>query len=264
VFSAVNAGDVDWLEEMILRHGYYEQPGVWNFGVDFDKRTMAEIIASFAPERALELGCAAGAVLASLEDFGVRAEGVEISSLAIGRADERVRARIHKGDLLSLALPGSYDLVFGLDVFEHLNPNRLDAYIHRLVDITSPEAFLFCNIPAFGADPVFGTVFPLYVDGWAQEAAAGKAFSHLHVDDLGYPAHGHLTCADWRWWVSRFEARGFQRDEPIEQALHRRYDTYMDKRSRARKAYFVFAKRPSEERSARVVARISGAGERAR
>jgi predicted TPR repeat methyltransferase len=49
----------------------------------------------FAPKRALELGCAAGAVLAALDDLGVCAKGVEISSMAIGRADERVRARIH-------------------------------------------------------------------------------------------------------------------------------------------------------------------------
>jgi hypothetical protein len=32
---------------MILSHAYYEQPGVWNLGVDFDKRVMAEIVAAF-------------------------------------------------------------------------------------------------------------------------------------------------------------------------------------------------------------------------
>jgi hypothetical protein len=46
--------------------------------------------------------------------------------------------------LLSLDLRGpaasadprrGYDLIFGLDVFEHLNPNRLDAYIVRLAEL---------------------------------------------------------------------------------------------------------------------------------
>ena len=37
----------------ILEHGYYEQPGVWNFTIDTDKRVMAEIVASLSPERVL-------------------------------------------------------------------------------------------------------------------------------------------------------------------------------------------------------------------
>jgi 2-polyprenyl-3-methyl-5-hydroxy-6-metoxy-1,4-benzoquinol methylase len=256
VFDVARPEDFDWLEQMILENGYYEQPGVWNLGVDFDKRAMADIIVSFAPERALELGCAAGAVLASLDDMGVQAEGVEISSMAIARAPEHVRGRIHAGDLIEIDLPSAYDVVFGLDVFEHLNPNRLDAYIRRLSEISRPGAHLFCNIPAFGTDAVFGTVFPLYVDSWSTEAAAGRLFSRLHVDALGYPIHGHLIWADCRWWVSRFEAQGFRREVPIEQALHRKYDGYMDKRSRARKAFFVFSKDANDEQNNAVIRRI--------
>ena len=58
--------------------------------------------------------------------------------------------------------------------------NRLDAYLARLAAVTTDDALLFCNSPALGADPVFGTVFPLYVDGWTEDAAAGKPFSRLH------------------------------------------------------------------------------------
>jgi hypothetical protein len=256
VFEAGRPSDFDWLEWMILEHKYYEHPGVWAFGVDFDKRTMAGILASFAPRRALELGCAAGAVLECLDDLGVQAEGVEISSLAIGLAADRVRSRIHQGDLLTLELPADYDLLFGLDVFEHLNPNRLDAYIQRLWEIARPEAFLFCNIPSFGTDPVFGTVFPLYVDGWEADAEAGRPFSRLHVDGQGYPIHGHLVWADCRWWISQFEARGFRRQPAIEDALHQKCDGYMDRRSRARKAFFVFSKQAAGERHDALLARI--------
>ena len=118
-----------------------------------------------------------------------------------------------------IELPSAYDMVFGLDVFEHLNPNRLDAYVRRIAEITRDGGFLFCNIPAFGKDPVFGTLFPLYVDGWEQDAAAGRPFSTLHVDDEGYPIHGHLVWADARWWVQRFEAAGFGRLPQIERWL---------------------------------------------
>jgi hypothetical protein len=263
VFEAAGPSDYDWLEAQIVQNGYYERPGVWNLGVDTDKRVMAEIVASFEPERALELGCAAGAVIECLEGLGVPAEGIEISAMAVARASPIVRPRIRTGDLLALDLPASYEMVFGLDVFEHLNPNRMDSYVERLAAITRAGGYLFCNIPAFGSDPVFGTVFPLYLDRWEREAAAGRHFSTLHVDDLGYPLHGHLIWADTAWWEGRFQAQGFRRESEIEGALHRKYDAYMDKRSRARKAYYVFSKEGDPGRRRDVIERIRAEASRA-
>jgi methyltransferase family protein len=256
IFDAKEPSDFDWLERAILEHGYYERPGVWNFGIDTDKRLISEIVAAFAPKHPLEIGCAAGAVLSCLADLGIDAEGVEISSMAIARAQDRVRERIHRGDLLSLDMPRPFDMVFGLDVFEHLNPNRIDEYILRIARITTSDAYLFCNVPAFGEDAIFGTVFPLYVEGWESDAAAGRPFTALHVDDVGYPIHGHLTWADARWWVERFERAGFTRDLAIERELHRKYDRYFDARARARKAFFVFGKERSNERRAGIVEAI--------
>jgi hypothetical protein len=257
VFDAATPADADWLEEAIIAHGYYEKPGVWVLDVDFDKRLAAEMLSAFAPAAALELGCAAGAVLECLQNLGIDAEGVDISAMAVQRASERVRERIHQGDILSLDLPKKYDLLFGLDVFEHLNPNKLDAYLARLAGVTSHDAFLFCNIPAFGEDPVFGTVFPFYVDGWNEDAAAGKPFARLHADDEGYPLHGHLVWADAAWWTGRFARAGFARDVEIERAFHRKYDGYMEKRSPARRAFFVFGKPASAARRTGVLGRIS-------
>jgi hypothetical protein len=257
VFDAAAPSDFDWLESAIVGNGYYEKPGVWVLEVDFDKQLVAEMIASFAPAAALELGPAAGAVLECLAELGVTAEGVEISEMAIAKAPDRVRPHIHHGDLLALDLPAKYDLVFGLDVFEHLNPNKLDAYIARMAQITRDDAYFFCNIPAFGEDPVFGTVFPYYVDGWAEQAAAGRLLSALHVEETGYPIHGHLVWASAAWWVNRFEAAGFTRDEEIERAFHRKYDGYMRKRTPARCAYFVFGKPGASAHRAEILTRIA-------
>jgi hypothetical protein len=253
VFDAESPSDFDWLESAIIDNGYYENPGVWVLDVDTDKRVVAEMIAAFAPSRPLELGCAAGAVLECLQEYGIAAEGVEISSMAIARASAPVRERIHQGDVLTLALGRDYDMVFGLDVFEHLNPNRMDEYMSRLDQITTPGAFAFCNIPAFGADPVFGTVFPLYLDGWEQDARQRRPFRRLHVDDLGYPIHGHLTWADWQWWTERFAAHGFEREPEIERALHGKYDGYMSQHAPARRSYFVFSKGAAVDRRETVV-----------
>jgi len=258
VFDVGSAAELDWLERAILDHGYYEAPGVWVLEVDFDKRIVAEMLSAFVPAAALELGCASGTVLQCLDEAGVAgSEGIEISSMAIARAADTVRPRIHHGDLLSLALPSRYDLLFGLDVFEHLNPNKIDAYIGRIADVTTDDAYLFCNIPAFGSDPVFGTVFPFYVDGWSDDAAAGRPLRSMHTDDLGYPIHGHLVWADAAWWTRQFEKAGFARDEEIERALHRKYGAYMEKRSPARRAFFVFGKRASAARRAAILHRIA-------
>jgi hypothetical protein len=257
IFTVESRDDFDWLERQILDHGYYEQPGVWVLDVDFDKRLVAEMLAAFAPSAPLEMGCASGAVLQCLDEQGITGEGLEISSMAIAKAADGVRPRIHQGDLLSLALQKRYDLLFGLDVFEHLNPNKLDAYVHRIADVTTDEAYVFCNIPAFGRDPVFGTVFPFYVEGWSEDAAAGRPLSSIHVDELGYPIHGHLAWGDAAWWTRQFEKAGFTRDEEIERAFHRKYGAYLEKRSPARRAFFVFGKERSSRRRADVLQRIS-------
>jgi hypothetical protein len=257
VYSVDSRDDVDWLEQQILANGYYEQPGVWILDVDFDKRLVAEMLSAFAPSTALEIGCASGAVLQCLEEEGIAGEGVEISSMAIAKATDSVRPRIHQGDLLALNFGKKYDLLFGLDIFEHLNPNKLDAYIRRIADVTTDDAYLFCNIPAFGADPVFGTVFPFYVDGWADDAGAGRALRSILVDDSGYPIHGHLAWGDAGWWTRQFEPAGFTRDEAIERAFHEKYDGYMEKRSPARRAYFVFGKKESARRRAEILSRIA-------
>jgi hypothetical protein len=257
VFVVQSPADFDWLERAIIANGYYEAPGVWVLEVDFDKRLVAEMIAAFAPAAAIELGCAAGAVLQCLDAIGIAGEGVEISSMAIAKADDRIRSRIHQGDLLALDLPARYDLLFGLDIFEHLNPNKLDAYLARIAAVTTDDAFLFCNIPAFGTDPIFGTVFPFYVDGWAEDAAAGRPLGSIHVDDAGYPIHGHLAWGDAAWWTRQFERAGLTREVEIERAFHRKYDGYMEKRSPARRAYFVFGKKESARRRADVLSRIA-------
>jgi hypothetical protein len=257
VFRVDSAADFDWLESAILDHGYYEKPGVWTFGIDTDKRVIAEIIASLEPSRAIELGCAAGAVLSCLHRDGVDAHGIEISSLAIQKADPEIRGKIHQGDLLQFEIPADFDVAFGLDVFEHLNPNRLDAYIGRLAGLLRDQGLVFCNVPAFGNDPEFGTVFPFYVDEWEADARAGRLFSSIHVDELGFPIHGHLVWADAAWWVRRFEAAGLSREIDIERALHRKYDAYMTQRSPARKAFFLFSRGLSAARRASIVQRIS-------
>jgi SAM-dependent methyltransferase len=254
VFHAASPEDFDWLESAILELGYYEKPGIWSLAVDDDKRRMAQVLSSFRPRRALELGCSSGAVLECLDKLGFYGEGIEISTMAIQRAHPDIRPRIHRGDLLEAKLDAGYDLVYALDVFEHFNPNRLGAYLDRIAELTTPGGFLFVNSPAFGRDAVWGEVFPLYIPSWRADVAAGRPFRDLHVDKDGYPHHGHLIWASPDWWIGQFEKAGFRREAVIERAVHTAYDSDFEREAIARKAFFVFSYEVSPDRIASVAA----------
>jgi SAM-dependent methyltransferase len=241
-FRVRDASDYDWLERMILEHGYYEKPGVWSLAVDQDKRIIAEIIGHFGVRRCLELGCATGPVLKLLLEAGIKPEGVEISHMALALAYPEIKKRIHFGDLLNLDLKDEYDMIIGMDVFEHLNPNKISQYVNRCFKLLRQGGYVFTNIPAFGNDRIFGEVFPLYLEAWRTESSQKSLFSLLNVDDAGWPINGHLIWATSRWWQGIFEDAGFSRETGIEQALHQVYDPFFLASAPARKSFFVFSK----------------------
>jgi hypothetical protein len=255
LFQAESPADFDWLEAAILDGGYYDRPGVWRLAIETDKRLMAELVASLEPSRVLELGCSSGAVLQCLHDLGVDAEGVEISAAAIESAFPAVQNRIHQGNATEFELASAYDVIFGLDIFEHLNPNRLGECLKRVEAHLAPGGFVFANIPAFGHDPVFGEVFGVYIDEWRADGDRGENYRTLHCDDLGYPLNGHLIWGRSDWWVSQFEATGLRREPELESALHRRYDEYLAGATPARRSFYIFSK----DADPAAVGRLAGA-----
>jgi SAM-dependent methyltransferase len=256
-FRVKEESDFDWLERRLLENGYYEKPGVWSFIIDEDKRMLADIAAAFGPRSVLDIGCANGAVLKCLQDVGISGEGVEISRMALDKAIPEIKERVHFGDLLSLRLARRYDLVLGLDIFEHFNPRRLARYLGEIFRLTEDGGYLFANIPAYGDDPVFGEIFPIAYREWDGDITAGRSFRAVPVDSYGYPKNGHLIGATSEWWVEQFERHGFQREVDLELALHKKYDAAMDKVSPARRSYYVFSKAADRSRTAGIIRKIS-------
>ena len=242
VFQARDAADFDWLERRIVENGYYEKPGVWSFIISEDKRLLAEMAARFKPRLVLDIGCANGPVMKCLLDLGIASEGVDISRLALSKAFAEVRQNIHLGDLLDLDLGKRFDFIFGLDIFEHLNPNKLHLYISKIDGLIEDGGFLFGNIPAFGNDEVFGTVFEVYLKEWEADVQSGRLFPIVHTDAAGYPVNGHIIGAGSKWWVGQFERHGLRREVEVEKALHQRFDESISKMNVSRKAFFIFSK----------------------
>jgi SAM-dependent methyltransferase len=235
-FEVTSGDDFDWLEAQIVGNGYYEHDGVWSLDIDDDKRVMADIMAAFRPGRVLEIGCASGAVLTCLAELGIDVTGVDVSAAARAAASDLVRDRIVVADLLDADLPAPFDLVLGLDVFEHLNPNRIGAYLSKVADLVSDGGWVVANIPAFGDDPSFGAVHGDYLDD------GNPLHRRLHVDDRGYPLHGHIVWATWQWWQEQFEAAGLHRCTEVESFVQAGYREYLLANTPARASMFVFAK----------------------
>jgi SAM-dependent methyltransferase len=260
-FRVDSPRDFDWLEEMILRQGFYDAPDVWTLTIDTDKRILAEIAQRFGPCRVLEIGCSTGAVIGLLREAGILAEGTEVSHLALVLAIGNARSGIHFGDLTTLSLDPGYDLILGMDVFEHLNPNRLPRFLARCHELLANGGFLVANIPAFGPDPVFGEVFDPYLSAWRAELDGGAPFSVLHTDEKGWPLHGHLVNASWTWWQGTFESAGFRRETDVERALGSVYRDHFKAHTPARQTLYVFSKGgPTPEAIATVTDGILSSG----
>jgi hypothetical protein len=241
VFLSTGPEDYDWLERMIIENGYYEGAGSWGYDINQDKRMLAEFIREFEPKKALEIGCSSGAVMKCLWELGVYCEGVEISSYARRMAYPEVAHLIHQGDLLDLDLPRVYDVIFGMDVFEHFNPNKLPRYIHRVRNLLTEGGRLVINVPAIGDDDVFGLIHGYWLNEW-RSLPTDSIYSFFPTDELGYPLSGHLVWAHTTWWEAMFAEHSFLRDREFERRLHQKFDNRMSY-SAARKSYYVFAKR---------------------
>jgi hypothetical protein len=256
-YVAADPAACDWIDAAIADNGFYEKPGVWVLSIDLDKRVMAEIVAALEPASAFEVGCSSGGVLAGLDEQGIDVTGVDVSEYARARAPERIRDRIHLGDVTKMAVDRAYDVAFGLDIFEHINPNDVDAFIAAIAARVADGGFVVANVPAYGRDDVFGEVFPINVPQWREDAAAGRRFAMLEVDERGYPFHGHVVLATTEWWVEHFEAAGLQRQPDIERALQGRYGEHFREHSPARASLYVFGKQADPARVAALAARIA-------
>lgn len=240
--------DYDWLEKMIIEHGYYERPSPWGYGFDQDKKNLAGLISLLRPHRVLEVGCGDGGTLHGLRQLGIDCIGLDVSTYAKERALPDIRDRVTVGDLLNHGHAfHEVDTLCGFDIFEHLNPNKFPEYLRTCAKILPVDGLLLINVPAFGDDALFGNAMGVWTDEWRKDLGRHTPFSFIPCDDHGFPLVGHLVWADSVWWEDTFKANGFVRARSIERLLHERYDPIFEY-SHARRAFMLFAKTLDDER----------------
>jgi SAM-dependent methyltransferase len=100
-----------------------------------------------APLNILDVGCGTGANLEMLSQFG-RAEGVDISPEALMFCRERGLENVKQGEAESLPYAdGSFDLVTGLDVVEHLDDDI--AGLKEMYRVLRADGRALFFVPAF-------------------------------------------------------------------------------------------------------------------
>lgn len=100
-----------------------------------------------SPLNILDVGCGTGANLEMLSEFG-KAEGVDVSAEALSFCRERGLENVKKGEAEALPYEaGSFDLVTGLDVVEHLDDDLKGLKEMRRVLRPGGQALVF--VPAF-------------------------------------------------------------------------------------------------------------------
>jgi SAM-dependent methyltransferase len=155
------------------------------------------------------------------------------------------------GDLLSVDLGCTFDVIIAMDVFEHMNPLSLQLYISRAASLLDRDGYLLVNGPMFGKDRIFGEPFPLFLESWTREPQ-DTFWRHIPCYESGWPVDGHLIWAPVAFWEDQFAANGLVRDIEIETALQDALSGFFAEYAPARKMLFVLRSADNQRQSAEV------------
>jgi SAM-dependent methyltransferase len=254
--------DFSAILEGIIDSNYYTPTTYLDGGVPTNTRLnfalLAKLVYMLAPVRALDLGCGLGDVTAHLRIAGVEAYCTDFTADIDGGMWPDAKPYFSYGDMedsfKANFKPGAIDTITGFDIFEHIVPDRLVPLLTTFVEGCREDLMMFCVIPAFGRDRIFGEIFPIDFDENAefQRRHVPHRYLPLEKEHPPVPALGHLTNADSIWWESSFSAAGLVRCPEIEEKFHA-LDELLPASNRC---FFVFRKASAAatERAAKVMA----------
>jgi 2-polyprenyl-3-methyl-5-hydroxy-6-metoxy-1,4-benzoquinol methylase len=243
LYIASDEKRINRMEQFICNHSYHDRPGILS-PVDSDKRNMAQLLECFGAKTCLQVGCANGPILNILSNRGVDVNGVDQSRFAFRAAFSKIRDKLIYGNLLTAKIYGKYDCILLVDVLQKVNPLRVGQHICRLRDLLAPDGVIIVNGPMFGTDPMFGIVFPQYVEEWGR-AGDDRFFQSWPCDDNGWPIQGYMSMASPTWWTTQFASKDLARIEEVEACIHHTLEPWFSW-APARKSLFVLRHRQAK------------------
>jgi len=135
------------------------------------------LVADIAPKTVFDAGCAIGLLVEALRQRGVEATGIDLSSYAMSRVDERVRAYVSQGSIAD-EFTGRYDLIVSIEVLEHMPARAAEAAIANFCRHT--DDVLFSSSPLDYKEPTHVNVHP--PEYWAAEFARHGFYRDVDFD----------------------------------------------------------------------------------
>jgi SAM-dependent methyltransferase len=135
------------------------------------------LVGDIAPKTVLDAGCAIGLLVEALRERGVEATGIDLSSYAMGRLHESVRAHVRQGSIAD-EFPGRYDLIVSIEVLEHMPARAAEAAIANFCRHT--DDVVFSSSPLDYKEPTHVNVHP--PEYWAAEFARHGFYRDVDFD----------------------------------------------------------------------------------
>lgn len=159
------------------------------------------------PGTCLDLGCGDGKNLVYLERLGWTVDGVDISSLALAAAQQRIaaaqiqlRGSLLQRDVAEMQTTASYDIVVAYGLFHCLDSRPLNHCVTTIHDAVRPGGRLIAAMfndempipPYHGTGPIFlrsrDAIFGLFPDWIAEEVEYGTIIED-HLPVIGTHQH---------------------------------------------------------------------------
>jgi SAM-dependent methyltransferase len=190
------------------------------------------IVADIGPRRVLDAGCGLGMLVETLRARGVDAEGIDVSSFAIGQVHPSAAPFCRQGSIVD-DLRDQYDLIVSVEVLEHLPAADGERAIANLCAHTSD--ILFSSTP-------FDLRELTHVNVQQPEAWVEQFARHGFFRDVDFDA-GFINP-----WAVRFRKRA----EPVHRIVReyeRRFAMLEIERNEIRKRALELQRQLAEQRA---------------
>ena len=170
----------------------------WIWGDTRIPKELKELVEKNQPKRSLELGCGLGRFSTYLAEQGILATGVDFSSVAIKKANERLAEAKQKpqlivGDVTDLAnLTDTYDVGIDIGCFHCLNETAQKKYVNETYKLLKPSSTLL--IWALDSSPSGIKLNPQYI-----EKVFGNHFNLAHSKF----SRRRIISSHWYWLIRK-------------------------------------------------------------
>jgi len=170
----------------------------WIWGDTRIPKELKELVEQKQPKTSLELGCGLGRFSTYLAEQGISATGVDFSSVAIKKANERIanvkqKPQLLVGDVTNLVnLTEPFDTAIDIGCFHCLNETAQKKYVNEAYRLLKPNSTLL--IWALNSSPIDIKLSPQYIE---------RVFgTHFNLERSKF-SRRRIISSHWYWLIRK-------------------------------------------------------------